>query len=259
MAKRESVEQTADNLLTQIEKNPPPRPAQYGWLIIVALLAVIVISVALGRDTSPKLQSGTTSPLVKAPPLANLPINASGSRFLRVAPGEGGLDDIYLYSSTTISDPSNLTKSPAINEVWPVPDSSGEHVAYYGINSAGIEVYLLYVDRSRAPLPLPVKAGDSTLHAGFEITPTLAPVFSPSQTWVAFPAQSTKGDVVEVFIAQTDGQQVVRATALNQQVIDYIWLDDNTLTVTYRSPDSTLHSVVYPLNSSGLPFATLTP
>jgi hypothetical protein len=255
---KKSPEQLTSDILTALDERPPQPRVPLLPLIGAVLLVALVFLVL--TQTTPQPTRQTDLPRTMAVQyLVTLPLSNSVTQFVRVAPGEGGRNDIYLYSSAIISDPINLTKSPAIDEVWPVPDSNGEHVAYYGINGTGVEVYLLHTDRSRAPLPLTVRAGNSALHNGFEITPTLALSFSPSQTWVAFPARSDKGDVVEVFIAQTDGQQVVRATTLNQQVIDYIWLDDNTLAVTYRSPDSTLHSVVYPLNSSGMPFATLTP
>ena len=212
--------------------SPAPLTLPLVFIVLAILCGVFTLAGQYLRP-APTIAILTFESL-EAPLLVKLPSSILGPRFVRAALGEGKSNDLYLYASTSISEPVNLTRSPAINEVWPVPDSNGEHVAYYGINGTDIEVYLLYIDRSRAPLPLTVKAGNSALHNGFEITPTLAPSFSPSQTWVAFPAHSGNGDVVEVFIAQTDGQQVVRATTLNQQVVDYVWLDNDTLIVTYQ-------------------------
>ncbi len=149
-------------------------------------------------------------------------------------------DDLYICETVTETySCDNLTQSPAVEEVQPVLHKDSEQIAYYGLSDSVIHLYTLEL-KSRTTSLVTLRSGETGLHTEYKILPTLAPVFSPNGQWVAFSAQSTKNNVVELFAARADGQQVLRLTDLSYQVLDYTWLNDDTILVVAQRPNGEL-------------------
>jgi hypothetical protein len=120
-----------------------------------------------------------------------------------------------------------------------VLDAIENRVAYYSEGEGSAEVMLLDLPptstlsaSARFPVTITVlteQAGTSGLHIDFQVSPTNAPVFSPDREWVAFPVQATKGEAVELFIAQTDGRKVRQVTDKGWMVKGYIWVTDEII------------------------------
>lgn len=177
--------------------------------------------------------SSTTADIISN--LVMLP--GTSSFFLSVHPGLGNRDD--LFRCTASLECVNLTQTPALTETWPVLDADGERVAYYGLgDNQQADLFVLTLPATTT-LPVTLRAGDSGLHTDYHVIPILAPAFSPNGLWLAFPAQASKGEAVELFVARTDGQQVLRVTGLGQQLQDYIWLNNDTLIIRILKADGT--------------------
>ncbi|MBC7227470.1 MAG: PD40 domain-containing protein [Thermoflexales bacterium] len=133
-----------------------------------------------------------------------------------------------------------MTRSPSVREIWPALDNEGARIAVYGIGESGTDLYVIDV-ASQAMLPLTVRADTSGLHEEYQIAPVLAPAFSPDGQWVAFPARKGRNGALELFVARSDGQQVLRVTELGHELRDYTWLDSKTILIAVRWTDHTLH------------------
>ena len=207
----------------------------------IPLVVLIVVSVICGVVywQRPNINRGlswenTQASVVSllAPRMIALP--GTTAQLLSIKKGLGSQDD--LFQCTAAFDCVNLTQSPGITEVWPVLDAAAEKVAYYGVGEQATELHVLELSTS-AITPVTLRAGTSGLHTKFVIIPNHAPVFSPDGDWLAFPAQAHEGGAVELFVARTDGQQVLCVSDLGHQVQDYIWLDAQTLLIHVQRED----------------------
>lgn len=236
---------------TILERDRPRSPLSH---LSLPLAIVAVVGLCLGfsllEDRLGRRLAGTSPGGREGPPrlVPVLVASADPSPFIMVQVGMAERDDLFLCTTMPTVTCSNLTQSPAITEVWPVLDTTVQRVAYYSVGDASTELYVLALPNGMA-LPLTVHAGMSGLHTDFEITPTLAPSFAPDGSWVAFPAQAVKGNAVELFVAQDDGQQVLRVTDLGYRVRDYIWLDDKKLVIAVQWPDDTMRYWIAQLES----------
>jgi hypothetical protein len=84
------------------------------------------------------------------------------------------------------------------------------------------------------------QSGTSGLHVDYQVSPTHAPVFSPDEQWIAFPAQSTNGADLELFIAHIDGRRVRQVTDRSWTVKEYIWVTNNIILITFERPNGRL-------------------
>lgn len=236
----QSTEERAKSLLVELQQQQLSRSPW--WLALILALALLLV-MALSLLDVDKRAGDTASgfpPPSRARSLLVLPAaSATPASFLVVQPDVDGLDDIFTCGVVPTRTCTNLTSSPAVAEAWPVLDGTGQQIAYYALSDAGTELFLRSLAAGTS-IPLTVSAGKSGLHTAYEITPTIAPAFSPKGGWIAFPAQAEKGDAVELFAAQTDGQDVRRVTNLGHGVRDYVWIDDWTLVVAVVRPDGTL-------------------
>lgn len=235
-----TIEREATELLTELDQHrATPRPWILPALVVLALLTCVAASIL--RTGLPQRQFGpvSTSP-ANAPRLLSLPNTSAGAAaFLLVQPGLADRDDIFHCTAVLSDTCANLTNSPAFSEAWPVLDPAGRQIAYFGLGDSDAEVFLRTLPTSTT-VPLTVLAGDSGLHTDFKVASILAPAFAPDGMWIAFPARAVKGDSVELFLAQADGQKVLRATTLQYRLCDYAWLDNQTLTFLVRLPNGSL-------------------
>jgi hypothetical protein len=226
-----------------LQAQPPAPPvSRLAVPLVIAAVLVLCLATAWMAETARRqtAQLGTAGATQANRLLALTGTSATLSGYLLVQPGAAGRDDLFLCTAAVTVTCQNLTQSPGAAEVWPVLDPTAQHVAYYGLGQAGTDLYLLALPDGTAQ-PLTLHAGESGLHSSFEITPTTGASFSPNGEWLAFPAQALKHGAVELFVAKTDGQTVLRVSNLEQNLRDYIWLDDRTLVFIVQWPDRTLH------------------
>lgn len=220
-----------------LEETTPSEGRYTRFIPLLALLVVAVICAVFYWQT-PRTGVGSQATAVPdsatVPRLLTLPITPT--HFLAVQAGLEQQDDLFLCTETFQC--TNLTQSPVLTELWPVLNASANRVAYYSLGELGTEIFVLTLPTTTT-LPVTVRAGTSGLHIDFEIITTHGPAFSPEGVWLAFLAQACKGEAVELFVARTDGQQVLRVTDLGYQVQDYVWLDVETLLVLALRPDGT--------------------
>ena len=249
----QSAETIARKTLRELDRRRTPFS-----LLLLSLIVLVLVGFCLGLSWIKQFlerRDGGESPegckdtlrLIQAPAQSATPAS-----FILMQTGMAGRDDLFLYTTVPTITHRNLTESPAITEMWPVLDVITQRVAYYGVGEAGTDLYIQSLPDGMA-LPLTVHAGESGLHTDFEITPTIAPVFAPNSRWLAFPAQAKKHGAIELFIAQDDGQRVLRVTDLGYQVRDYIWLDDHTLVIAVQWSDGTSHHWIARLGPQGEP------
>lgn len=236
-----SAEAIARETLIKLDQRKAPLSSLVVPLAVLALV-VLCLGISWIAQYSERRPAGTRAEgRHSTPRLIPVPVKRGApSLFITVQTGIAERDDLFFHTVVPTTTYRNLTQSPSITEVWPVIDTTGQYVAYYGIGESGTDVYILDLSDGTA-LPLTVHAGASGLHTDFEITAMVGPAFSPNGMWLAFPAQAKDYDAIELFIAQDDGQQVLRVTDLGYQVRDYIWLDDHKLVIAVQRPDGTLH------------------
>lgn len=193
-------------------------------LILCVISAILYRPIFSTKSESGELVVDASSRLLTLPYSSTVP-----SRYVMLEN-----NDLYICETVTQTySCDNLTQSPAVEEVQPVLHKDSEKIAYYGLSNSVIHLYTLD-PISRTTTILTLRSDTTGLHTDFVILTTLAPAFSPDGAWVAFPAQSVKSEVVELFAARTDGQQVLRVTDIAYQVLDYTWLSDNELIIVFQ-------------------------
>lgn len=230
------------------------KPCLSRYLLLLALLVLAILCVVLSWGQPPAARLGVTRPasgqesgLSEGPTLA---VAKDGSILVTIRPGTGDKDDLFLCDADT-SSCVNLTRSPSIRETWPALDNEGSRIAFYGIGEASTDLFVVDVS-SQILLPLTVRADTSGLHKEYQIAPILAPAFSPDGQWVAFPARRDRNGSLELFVARSDGQQVLRVTDLGHEIRDYTWLDNRTILIAVRWADQTLHYWTARLEAEGV-------
>ncbi len=197
---------------------------------ILLILTLCIVSAILYR---PILSKNPVSDVVlpdASSRLLTLPYSQTvPSRFVMIED-----NDLYICETVTATYSCDyLTRSPTVEEIQPVYHKETERIAFYGQSDSVVNLYTL--DLISRTLTMPTfHSGTTGLHTDFVILTTLAPAFSPDGAWVVFPAQSVKSEVVELFAARTDGQQVLRVTDIAYQVLDYTWLSDNELIIVFQ-------------------------
>jgi len=232
---------TQDQHIVDLLDSERPRWSRYSLLLAFLVMAFLCVALSWDQPPASRFGAGRALPgeintLNEGPTLA---ISKDGTLLVTVGPGAGETEDLFLCE---VNSPSciNLTRSPSIRETWPVFDAEGKRVVCYGIGEAGADVFLIDM-LSQVMLPLTVRAGTSGLHEDYSVVPVLAPAFSPDGQWVAFPARKGQNGAIELFVARSDGQQVLRVTDLGHEIRDYTWLDSETLLVAVQWTDRTLH------------------
>lgn len=212
--------------------------SRYTLLVAIAILVGLCAVLSfVERPWSQHVETQSMEDSKVAPRLVLVPVGtASPPAYIKVQTGIGKRDDLFFCEAAPTVICDNLTQSPALTEKWPALDVNGAEVAYYGVGEGQTELFRLSLT-TKASLPITVRSGASNLHTDYEIASIVAPAFSPSGLWVAFPAQAVKGDAIELFVAKADGQNVRRVTDLGYRVSDYIWLDDQTLVVAVHRID----------------------
>jgi len=226
----------ADHAADLLKKRPAQTPA-VTWVIPLSLIVLAIVFLVFMNQGPSIRNAGTSQPRAQVFSKHLLVLLEDSTYFLSVHPGLGNRDD--LFRCTASLECVNLTQTPALTETWPVLDADGERVAYYGLgDNQQADLFVLTLPATTT-LPVTLRAGDSGLHTDYHVIPILAPAFSPNGLWLAFPAQASKGETVELFVARTDGQQVLRVTGLGQQLQDYIWLNNDTLIIRILKADGT--------------------
>lgn len=203
---------------------------------ILLILTLCIVSAILYR---PILSKNPVSDVVfpdASSRLLTLPYSQTvPSRFVMIED-----NDLYICETVTATySCDNLTRNPTVEEIQLVYHKETERIAFYGQSGSVVSLYTL--DLISRTITVPTYHSDTTgLYTDFVILTTLAPAFSPDGSWVAFPAQSVKNDVIELFAAHTDGQQVLRVTDMAYQVLDYTWLSDDEIMIVFQRPNGKL-------------------
>lgn len=229
-----------------LKKSPPSTPAA-SWIAPLILAALAVLFMLLDRRGLPVSDANIISEKnaqIQIPRLLTLSSASQPWKHLEIRTGVGERNDLFLATMVPTMTLQNLTQTPLVDEFWPVLDPYETRVAYYGLTDNRTDLFALTLPISpttAVPVTfLTLSAGNSGLHLEYEITPTLAPAFSPDGLWIAFPAQTADGKAIELFVARTDGQQVLRVTRLAYRVLDYTWASNDSLLIVARLSDSKL-------------------
>lgn len=216
-------------------------------LVPVGLLSLTILcAVLIFADQSPSLLSRqpTLSSVAPSPQTVGLPTTQyPAGTYISVQPDTSGKGDLFYCTIVSPSLCIPLTQSPAVDETWPVLNADGDRIAYYAQSEGKVEVALLTlpplailsttIESNLVTVSVPStitvlteQAGTSGLHIDYEVYPAIAPAFCKgSEQWIAFPGKSAKGNTVELFVAHTNGREVMQITDKDWVVRDYIWLD----------------------------------
>ncbi len=215
------------------------RTARFAWSTWATPL-VLFVFISICAGASALLQVNTQQRIISAPaPLTNIPQIASSRvtsthqlRVVFVDAKPGDNPDLFL-SDVPSRTLTQLTNTPAITEAWPVFDSEGNYIAYYGLVGSMIEVYVQQIPTG-LPTIVTQQSGKSGVHVSYEIGMSAALDFSPDSKWVAFPVRSTVSSTVEIGVARADGSQVLDVFPTGHRLISYAWLDDTTLVALFQ-------------------------
>lgn len=238
------METEARELLAKLEQRRPSRIQFWGPLLVIIFIAVLCYGFSWieGQRQVKSVSQYDTSVFTTTPWFILMPGHtATHFSYLSVETGTGENDDLFIYSTTfTKTIVFSLTQTPMITEAWPVLNPTADQVAYYAIRNESIDLYLLSLTNGLS-VPLTESTGNSGLHTNYEITTRTGPVFSPDSQWVAFLGQGLEFDIIELFLASTTNQQVLRVDSRGYGVYEYDWLDNSTLLVTTQSADKRIH------------------
>lgn len=217
-------------------------------LALSILCATLIFADSRSRSRSSQLEA---TPPVSGPRIIPLPKSQHLiGTYLEVRIDTGGRNDLFYCTIVPTTTCSPLTQSPAVDEMWPVLDANGNHVAYYAQGEESTEVALLTLPPTSTLSAgtqisviitvLTEQAGTSGLHIDYQVSPTNAPVFSPDGKWVAFPVQATKGETSELFIARIDGRNVRQVTDKGWMIKEYVWVTKDAILMTFQRPNGKL-------------------
>jgi hypothetical protein len=150
--------------------------------------------------------------------------------------------DIYFIDTTiTNSQPIQVTNTPDLSELWPMPSPIDTRLAFLAVTPKD-ERSLRVLDASQQNIDVTYNISGTGLNKKYQIDVNSPPLWSPDGNWLAFLGRSTDKDqaIVELFVAEVSSSTVYRLTNMESTIVSPRWADAATLIFAQEVNDHTL-------------------
>ena len=157
------------------------------------------------------------------------------------APQDRASDIYSTNTAITNSQPVQVTYTPDLSELWPMPSPADARLAFFAVTPKD-ERSLRVLDSSQQNIDVTYHISGTDLIKKYQIDLNAPPLWSPDGKWLAFLGSSTSQDQlsVELFVAEVDSSTVYRLTDLDSAVVSPRWVDKTTLVFGQEVNDHTL-------------------